>query len=116
MNYASEDAANRAAKRALKKMRTLGWRARVWENLGWHYCLHHLEGWLSVWELDGRYACMLSDQMPGSGSYLWDPCTWVKDPNRAVREQMKLARAYVDKVARFVNKIEQELVDGKIKN
>lgn len=70
-----------------------GWKARVWENLGWHYAAER--GTLTVYPTSGVYYCLLSDCVgaSGCGALIWtESAAYYKDPVKAVRRQLRVAR------------------------
>lgn len=81
-----------AAEALLKRMKGKGWKVRIWENIGWHYCVEN--GPLSVHASgDGMFDCLLG--VKGTGEGLWngpgDPRH--SDPNEVVRLQIEHAKA-----------------------
>lgn len=105
---AAHDAAQRNAKRLLRKLKGKGWRIDVWENLGWHFRL--LLGPLQITERDGQYWTLMSDTPEsGGGSYLWATQTESSDPNRAVRLQVRKAREKVEQLHSLVKGVEDAL-------
>lgn len=107
-----------AGKVLLKRMRGKQWALRVWENLGWHYgvyCEPESDIRLSVCiaqDPDGsvRYSCLLGRD--GAGELHWYQGEWYKDPNRAVKAQLKLARTFADETERKVAALELALAKG----
>jgi hypothetical protein len=89
----------------MRKPRT--WKLCVWENIGWHWCLEAADGMFTVNEYSGRFSCMMCDHWGHKhcGSYNWKVDKHWKDPNRAVREQLKAAKNYAEKVVSHVAKI-----------
>lgn len=85
----------------LKKLKGKGWRVRVWENIGWHYAAHlgpSEQGCLSLHpHSDGsaKYAVLLG--AAGAGNYQWYVRKRYRDPNTAVRAQMRAVKAYLDR-------------------
>lgn len=84
------------ARKLLALMTTRGWKVKVWENLGWHYCL---EGWhIKVYPTYGGYRAYIT--MTDTGGM--DPRFEDKvrrDPNRAVAgavERVKECRIKIE--------------------
>jgi hypothetical protein len=101
----------RDAGNLLKKLRGSGWKAVVWENIGWHF--KAVSGTVQVYgdrlAEDGklRYTCLISDSVsnPVGGSMLWtDECPerCHGDPNEAVASMF---RAAVSATVRLVEAI-----------
>ena len=68
-----------------------GWSHRVWENLGWWFEARYGKGELSVHEHEGKFYCMLSE-IPGVGNPGWFCDKSFRDPRKAVRETVRVAR------------------------
>jgi hypothetical protein len=88
----------RDADALVKKLRGTGWRAVVWENLGWHF--RAVSGPVQVYgNRCGprgilRYSCLISDQLEVSvgGSVLWTTKDkFHSDPNQAVEHELRSA-------------------------
>jgi hypothetical protein len=105
------DQAVRDADRLVKRLRGSGWRAEVWENLGWHF--RAVSGTVQVFgDRRGengkwRYTCLISDDVgsPRGGSSLWtDKCPdrCHGDPNEAVASMFTSAVAATTRVLEAV--------------
>jgi hypothetical protein len=91
----------------------LTWKARVWENAGWHCMLYR--GTLQVYKSDGQtlFSCLLGSNPeevpPIGGAVFWsDRGCYYTDPNKAVEHQLKTARKFQKQIARVL-----ELADPK---
>lgn len=76
------------------------WRTRVWENLGWHWCIEHIpsNGLLSLYpSLAGGYFAMLSTTHAGCGDCRWSDNSVYKDPQIAVTDMIKTAKTVLAK-------------------
>lgn len=85
-----------AAYKLIAQMHTTGWKARVWENCGWHYAI--ILGYMQVYgSPDGTYFASFATQKGAAGTLCgWaDSKTDYRDPNEAVRQQYRKAREVV---------------------
>ena len=79
----------------VKRLKGNGWRAKVWENSGWHY--KAISGPIAVMPsfFKGKFWCMIADDSnhAGCGASLWTPrpIGQHKDPNICVKEALLLA-------------------------
>ncbi len=104
-------------KRLLKRMKGQGWVLDVWENLGWHYAVEN--GPLTVYGdhfpgANGTFSTLLGENEDDRhcGSFNWSPRgKRYKDPNRAVKAQLRLAREYVDSVSALMAGLEVRCAD-----
>jgi hypothetical protein len=105
------DRAVRDADRLVKRLRGSGWRAEVWENVGWHF--RAVSGTVQVYgdrRGEGgrlRYSCLISDDAgsPEGGSVLWTdrcPDRCHDDPNEAVASMFASAVAATTRVLEAV--------------
>jgi len=105
------------AREVRAKMKTKGWRVRVFENLGWHWNLFN--GYITL-SGDGcgvtksvKYSAMMADSLPPGGSpNFWYPGPgkgYFKDPNKAVDYVFKSAKQFVREVHSVVEKQERFL-------
>lgn len=94
-----------ARRHARRLVKLLGggkhWKYSVWENLGWHFSAHALDGYLSVHQSatgKNSYYAMFSVDMPHAGDTEWTDREnkTFKDPKKAVLFQVKLVRRRVD--------------------
>ena len=98
--------------RLLKRMKGKGWKLRVYENMGWWYTVYN--GPITVCEhTPGRFSTLMLEKVPsdtfcgGVGSHLWYSETRTfKDPNRAVKYQVKLARKRANVILDAVEYVE----------
>lgn len=85
------------------KMKTKGWKARVWENLGWHYEIR--KGCISIYPSGIgdklEYFALMGDGW-GVGEIFWSEQGTFCDPNIAYERQIELARAHVSKCIRMI--------------
>jgi len=104
--------AEKGAKALLAKMKTKGWKSRVWENLGWHYSIfnEHLEIYPVTCD-GGEYHAMLATcKSPAGGSpAFWHEGGTFKDPNAAATAAVKRARRFVNDVQEVVATMERIL-------
>lgn len=92
MSKNTRAAAESAARRLLKKMKTDGWKIRVWENCGWHYALHN--GPVNLNESSpGSYFCLVGTRNDDAGGLaMWtDTEQYYEDPNECVAKALKCA-------------------------
>lgn len=107
----TKEQATRAAKKLLAKINTPGWSIRVWENLGWHYCLEHEVGGFSLSEFKNsegemHYICLLGEDDSGpGGSMLWTSEGSHLDPNEAIWSQVLQAQRVVYKLHNRIGSI-----------
>ena len=112
MSDTKEEATNKAL--ALKsRLQGRGWKIRVWQNLGWNYCIENTECNLSISEhIDGSFSVSLSDTKDSSG----DPAFWHdsddyrNDPNEAIRVKLKHCLEFVDNINSIVSKATKEFL------
>jgi hypothetical protein len=108
----TKDQATKLGKALLRKMKSKGWKLRVWENLGWHYCLVNPPLTLHP-GIDG-YWIFMTDKLNEAdyGSYLWSMRDSFADPNEAVRAQVVLAQKNI-KVLNETVDAANRIVQGK---
>jgi len=88
-------------KKLLKQMAGRGWKLRVWENLGWHYCVN--SGPVSVYPSynEGNFFCLISTdpKKAGFGGSAWtnSSASPHKNPNQVVWEAFENMSQVVDK-------------------
>lgn len=105
--------AEKAGKELLGRMKGEGWTLRVWENLGWQYCVRN--GPATVYPThDGRFHCLLADEKLsqdscGFGASAWTTKEVRDDPNDAVAVELQCARDYANRVNRALACIESRL-------
>lgn len=89
--------AKRDAKELCKKLGP-GWKPHIWENLGWHF--HAVKGNIHVMQLGDEYSTLMGEG--GAGEMFWSPKKWFKDPKKAVKHQLYLARKHVKKCQEMI--------------
>lgn len=95
--------ATKVAKAAIKKMRTKGWKVRVWENCGWHASifrgfLHiHYDEYLKTYS-----ALMGADASCPGGEMYWSHHFRHKDPNKVEIHQLNVAIRFTHKCANAI--------------
>jgi hypothetical protein len=97
-------------KQLLAKMRGLGWKLAVWENLGWHYKVSN--GDLGVYPNGHSKPYQTYYSLGGNGSagdLRWTEGAKYSDPNRAAQEQVKLAAKRIMRELTAVAIIQQRL-------
>ena len=93
----------------MSKLKGAGWWLRVWENMGWHFAAHNKH--IAVYWYNDQYSAMLTnDEQSGSGEIYWTDSEHFEDPNEAVDHQMKVARAFLNKLRRTVEYVEQKVL------
>ena len=105
--------ATEKAKELLGKMKTKGWKIRVWENLGWHHSVmnYGIEVYgPSYPSEEGKYSCFLHDKKRGAGSpSYWHDAKSYKDPNVAVERQIAKARKFIEGIDKHLNAVVKAL-------
>lgn len=93
----------------MKKLRGTGWKLHVHENCGWHFACYN--GTLSVFETHGEYRTLfgINQEHPSCGEIYWSDNGTFTDPNEAVENQMKVAKAYFNKMRRAIDGVEKRL-------
>lgn len=114
----TEQEAEAAAREALALMTTPGWTIRVWENMGWCWCLRN--GNLRIYSTklypvslssSGMlvfHAQLSTSHVPGSPAY-WSHREQYADPNEAVEATLKEARDFVARMDKIVSEAELSL-------
>jgi ABC-type phosphate transport system ATPase subunit len=103
--------AEQAAHDALKLMNGKGWKVRIWENLGWHYCIYRGDGEISIYPINinsrkgnsvagVKFHAMIAQ--PGS---LFSESIYHKDPNIAANSAIAKFRNYVKGQLRYALRI-----------
>ena len=96
-------------------MKTKGWKAYVHENIGWHWCLEHLDGHFCLYQSSfaavgsGYYTLMSDGKTAHSGCLNWLSQRHFNDPNEAVEYQLQIAREFVKKMTKWVDKVEKAI-------
>jgi len=108
----TREQAERFAKRTIKQLHGKGWRARVWNNTGWHVAFFnrglnvHSNAYVNG---PASFFALLSDEDGGSGGLAaWSPghkC--FRDPNKAAQAAINAARAYVNHLNHAVETVEK---------
>lgn len=92
----------------LNKMRGNGWKLRVWENLGWHYCVTNKNVSVSEYFFYGInkpvYHCLIG--YGGAGIGAWTTKNSCDDPNVAVEQELAAAHAYVNELQEIIENVE----------
>lgn len=93
----TREQARAAASRLIRKMRSIGWKADVWENLGWHYSIRR--GQLAIYEhfVGGRprYQALLSTDKYAGGEAFWTNRDSYRDPNSCEAAQVRTALQFI---------------------
>lgn len=73
------------------------WVVKVWENMGWHYCIECGSMQVSPALGDGQYFALMSTsaQRPGEGFPEWTTNFRSSDPNEVISHQIKQALSFV---------------------
>lgn len=106
--YETRENARTAAKACLRRMKTGGWKIRVWRNISWYWELRC--GNLTVNRGVVGYNCYLRTNEGLGGASFWHDHQTYQDPNEAVREQLKKARKFVREVRGVVEDVENQLL------
>jgi hypothetical protein len=113
MGYGCKSKAEAEAKVAelIAKLDGEGWKARVWQNFGWHY--EARLGFLQVYPtIDGEFHVLLGLRDAGGGQMFWTTeGASFKDPNDAVRNQLEIAREFLAKATAVVELVEEGFVE-----
>lgn len=109
----TKEEATKKGKALLKRMKTKGWKLRVWENLGWHYSLQNPPLCVSP-SVSGMVFTLMTEKADeaGWGSLLWDGAPHSRSPNKAVADQVKLARKVVNDLNKVVEAAEKIVRSG----
>jgi hypothetical protein len=109
----NKEEATKFAKELKAKMKTKGWRIKVWENLGWCYCIS--SPWITIHEsyYSEEYTAYLNSEGKydsGDACSFWGggPCT-SDDPNYAVAERIEAAEKHTLELVRKLAKVKQSL-------
>lgn len=112
MRHKTKKLAVRTAAAVIATMDSKGWRARVWENDGWHWSI--FKGAIAVHEgSNGKFFTLLASEIPepgdppGGGAMLWSGGGSFSDPNEAVKDQLARACRVLTKLAAAVWSAEQ---------
>ena len=98
-------------------MKGEGWKLRVHENLGWHYCVFNRA--MSVHEYNpGTYFTLLSgkdsEHYGAGGLAVWsDDNKPYTDPNEAVLNQLILANDHIKKLVAAVSAVTNRIEGGE---
>jgi hypothetical protein len=91
--------AHQEARETIRKLKTKGWKARIWENMGWHWCLVNTLCGMSLHN-NGKFWTMINSEKESShGDNGVNFSRNHSDPNKAVAEQIKLALPYYEHLA-----------------
>lgn len=100
----------RRARQVKAQLKTKGWKIKVWNNLGWHWSLDHLDGHLTLHEClhSKTFSTLFSTgDYAHTGSYNWLVRGSFKDPNKAIEVQLHAAREYVKRTAAWVDNLKK---------
>lgn len=108
--YKAAWAKGRAAKKLLKNPK--GWTIHVWENGGWHVTLRKGGMNLSIrsdWSDEPTenltFSVLFSADGDCSGESFWSHHFTSKDPNKVIEHQLKLAKKFISKCQKAVDKV-----------
>jgi hypothetical protein len=104
--------AQKAGEELLSKLKGKGWRIKVWSNLGWHYNLANGRLTIHPDSFNKGYMALLSDatcKHIGGGAAFWTNSKSFKDPNDAVKDQIKRAKSFVSQFSTENSKMLSEL-------
>lgn len=101
----SEATQNASKLVAILNARKPGWKAHVWENLGWHYSAINTKYGLSVYGYSDGYHAMLDP----SYAVFYDVHKNFRDPHKAVEYAIKNASSYGKEIAKCVAKFNSYL-------
>lgn len=105
----TKEQAEKWAKKTLAMMNGKGWKLRIWENLGWHYCVENKNGLCVSPSVGNEYFASLNEDCCGDLG-VWHFGTKIfKNPNDAVNEKLKDARKVVDELNAMVTKAENDM-------
>lgn len=103
---AEYDRAVKMAGETIKRLKTRGWVAQLWENCGWHFCIKNTMCGMSVhYESNtNKFWCMMDygdAKNTSTGSTCWsNNATSYADPNKAVADMSKRAMVVCEAFAR----------------
>lgn len=97
------------AEKLLNQMKGSGWKLKIWENLGWHYCVCNGPLQVHPSSIDDSYFTLLDGDGSGGGSPCYSVDTNFNDPNEAVRVQLETARLFVNSQDEIVRKLEEKI-------
>lgn len=103
MSFYTKHEATKAAKAAIERMETKGWKKRVWENLGWHAKIQSTFISIMV-ESDGTFWALATAEHKnlGAGELYWSDHYTRRDPNKVALHQLRLMEEYADKISSVV--------------
>lgn len=108
MSHITEKEAHAKARELVKRLKGKGWKAEVWENLGWHWAAR-TDHWNVFPSYDGdEFTCLLGDGSSGKGLFHKTGEFYDKDPNKAVAKQLRYAK---EALAEFVAE-HQDIIDA----
>lgn len=100
----------RRARQVKARLKTKGWKIKVWNNRGWCWSLDHLDGHLTLNESihTKTFSTLFSSgDYAHTGSYNWLVREHFKDPNKAVEAQLQKAREYVKRTTAWVDNLKK---------
>lgn len=99
----------------LNRMHGIGWKLRVWENMGWHFAVGNgsidlSEGYTRPGKKPTYHILMgtVEGGVGGTYPFVMEGRAFT-DPNKAVRVQMKYARQQIDALTALVTKMERNI-------
>lgn len=115
----SKSRAEALALKLLRRMKTPGWKTRLWKNLGWHYSLQN--GFVSLHVSSAiiggdHYFAMVDYDEGGSGGLsMWTKSnsSSFKDPNKAVEAAITYALPIMDHITGIRSRISALVKSGK---
>lgn len=89
------------------------WEIDVWENQGWHFCLRHISGHISIYPdftCNGKIPATYSTSFSLEKDRIGTPVQFsvrdsFSDPNKAVKNQIKYVKKYMDEINEVLQKI-----------
>lgn len=72
----------------------VGWRLRVWENIGWHYAI--VADHISISEYQGRFHCLIGEET-GTGGPWTSPGGSYKTPMGAAKGELAVFKNYMQR-------------------
>jgi len=117
MSYATKAEAYNTGRAVIRKLNGKGWRLQVFENAGWHFTILNgaLSLHLSEYPDGKKYWCMMADtpEAGGCGAMMFHHNYSSKDPNDAVRHQLRLARKVVEGINTTLENVEKRVLPKK---
>lgn len=109
----TRDQAEQKGKELLNQLKGNGWSIRVWETMGWDgkYAAELGGMTISPSYIKDTYYALLGDGKYGGGNgfAFWTDNFYSKDPNKAVKHQLKLAQKFVDECQELIDKVKNNI-------